>query len=99
MASSLACQEWSVYMKPVFLAKAMALFVTIIVTSTLVMAQTKKGNDGIPGPKFITMGSVATVPRTSKTIPHWTSSFTTDGVVFPFTMVGTNPATSNAATV
>ena len=72
------------------------LLVTTSLTSA-VFAQKQSANDGIPGPKFITVGS-ATVPRTSRTVPHWTSSFTTDGVVYPFTMVGTNPATSNAST-
>jgi hypothetical protein len=73
------------------------LLITMSVAS-LVFAQSNNGNDGIPGPKFITMGSTA-VPRTSKTIPHWTSSFTTNGVTYPFTMVGTDPATSSATTL
>jgi hypothetical protein len=76
----------------------MSAFCLITVSSaSLLFAQKKPANDGIPGPKFITEGSVA-VPRTSKTVPHWTSSFTTDGVVYPYTMVGTNPATSAATT-
>lgn len=51
----------------------------------------------LSGPMFTTKGSV-TVPRTANTVPHWTSSFTTDGVVYPFTMVGTDPASSGATT-
>src|SRR5512142_2715481 len=62
----------------------------------ITFAQAK--DDRVAGPQFITEGSV-TVPRTANTIPHWTSSFTTDGVVYPYTMVGTNPATSAATTV
>jgi hypothetical protein len=47
-------------------------------------------------PKFTSEGG-ATPFRTSKTIPYWSSSFTdpTNGVTYPFTMVGTNPFTTN----
>jgi hypothetical protein len=55
-------------------------------------------DDGVGTPKFVTSTNVITVPRTTNTIPHWTSSFTFQGTVFPFTMVGTNPATSNVTT-
>ena len=78
--------------------RTICAFVCMICLALPAFAQNAKGNDGIPGPKFITLGSVA-VPRTNNTVPHWTSSFTTDGVTYPFTMVGTNPATSNATTV
>ena len=43
-------------------------------------------------PKFTSDGG-ATPFRTAKTIPYWSSSFTdpTNGVTYPYTMVGTNP--------
>jgi len=34
----------------------------------------------------------------SSTVPNWSSSFTSGGTTFPFTMVGTNPATTNTTT-
>ena len=44
----------------------------------------------------------AALPRSApaKTIPYWSSSFTdpTNGVTYPYTMVGTNPFTTNAST-
>lgn len=50
-------------------------------------------------PMFTTDGG-ATPFRTSKTIPYWSSSFTdpTNGVTYPYTMVGTNAFTSTAQT-
>src|SRR3954470_10423699 len=50
-------------------------------------------------PKFTSDGG-ATPFRTAKTIPYWSSSFTdpTNGVTYPYTMVGTNPFTTNAST-
>jgi hypothetical protein len=34
----------------------------------------------------------------SATVTHWSSSFTSGGVTYPFTMVGTNPATTDTTT-
>lgn len=50
-------------------------------------------------PKFISEGG-ATPFRTANTIPYWSSSFTdpTNGVTYPYTMVGTNPFTGNGQT-
>lgn len=76
-------------------SRLLGLSLVVAAASSIMFAQQ---NGKVPGPKFITEGAV-TVPRTANTIPHWTSSFTTDGVVYPFTMVGTNPATSTASTV
>jgi hypothetical protein len=36
--------------------------------------------------------------RTTNTIPYWSSSFTFNGTTFPFTMVGTNPFTTDSST-
>jgi hypothetical protein len=48
--------------------------------------------DATAKPKFISEGG-ATPFRTSKTVPYWSSSFTdpTNGVTYPYTMVGTTP--------
>ena len=40
------------------------------------VAQSDSQNDKFGTPKFATDLSVTTVPATSKTVPHWTSSFT-----------------------
>jgi hypothetical protein len=36
--------------------------------------------------------------RTTNTIPYWSSSFTFHGTTFPFSMVGTNPSTTDTTT-
>ena len=48
-------------------------------------------------PRFTTDGG-ATPFRTSKTIPYWSSTFTdpTNGVTYPYTMVGTNAFSSTS---
>jgi hypothetical protein len=55
--------------------------------------------DATAKPLFTTDGGV-TPFRTSKTIDYWSSSFTdpTNGVTYPYTMVGTNPFTGNGQT-
>jgi hypothetical protein len=44
-------------------------------------------------PKFTTEGSAPFGFRTSNTVPYWSSSFTFDGKIYPYTMVGTAPTT------
>ena len=55
--------------------------------------------DATATPKFTSEGG-ATPFRTTKTIPYWSSTFTdpTNGVTYPYTMVGTNPFSGNAQT-
>jgi hypothetical protein len=55
--------------------------------------------DATAKPKFTTEGGTSSF-RTAKTIPYWSSSFTdpTNGVTYPYTMVGTNPFTGNDQT-
>jgi len=72
--------------------------IVCLFTATYSVSQNKFKDDGIGSPRFTTIGGVSTVPRTSKTIPHWSSSFTTAGVTYPFTMVGTDPSTTNVTT-
>jgi hypothetical protein len=43
--------------------------------------------------------NVDRVEPSAHTIPFWTSSFTYNGVTYPYRMVGTDPATSNSTTV
>ena len=71
----------------------------ILLVSRNAAAQSNSKTDGVGNPMFRTESSVTTVPATSKTVPHWTSSFTYQGVTYPFTMVGTDPATSNSETI
>ena len=63
------------------------------------MAYTAEQFDATAKPKFTTEGG-ARPSRTTKTIPYWSASFTdpTNGVTYPYTMVGTNPFTGNART-
>jgi len=68
----------------------------ILLVSRNAAAQSNSQTDGVGNPMFRTDSSVTTVPATSKTVPHWTSSFTYHGVTYPFTMVGTDPAASNS---
>jgi len=70
----------------------------ILLVSANAAAQSNPQTDGVGNPMFRTDSSVTTVPATSKTVPHWTSSFTYKGVTYPFTMVGTDPATSDSET-
>ena len=51
-------------------------------------------------PKFEEQGGAKPL-RTSRTIPYWSSSFTdpTNGVTYPFTMVGADPRTGASTTV
>ena len=50
--------------------------------------------------RFKTDQSVGMVPKGARTIPHWSSSFTFGGQVFPYTMVGTSPfSTTNTTTI
>lgn len=46
-------------------------------------------------PQFTTNGGVVPL-RTARTVPYWSSSYTdpTNGLTYPFTMIGTNPSTS-----
>jgi hypothetical protein len=55
--------------------------------------------DATAKPMFTTVGGV-TQFRTSKTVDYWSSTFTdpTNGVTYPYTMVGTNPFTGNGQT-
>ena len=71
----------------------------ILLVSRNAAAQSNSKTDGVGDPMFRTESSVTMVPATSKTVPHWTSSFTYQGVTYPFTMVGTDPATSNSETI
>lgn len=55
------------------------------------------GGDGLGLPQFLTQSSGGT-PNSPVTIPTWSSSFTYNGVSYPFSMVGTDPSLGSATT-
>ena len=78
-------------LKTVVVVVCLLLFVVPVVS----FAQ----SDNVGTPQFTTESTLTTVPASSKTVPHWTSSFTYQGVTYPFTMVGTNPSSNSTTTV
>src|SRR5262249_6347797 len=48
---------------------------------------------------YAVFSNVDKVEPSAHTIPFWTSSFTYNGVVYPYRMVGTDPANSNSTTL
>jgi hypothetical protein len=88
----------------------LALGLAVAIAAVLVTTAAAGGGTGTAILPVIQKGSIGT-PRfeegpgvsdfqTSNTVPFWSSSFTdpTNGVTYPFTMVGTNPATSPTKT-
>ncbi len=75
------------------------LLMFALVAPLVCSAQSNAQSDNIGSPKFTTESSVTPVLATSKTVPHWTSSFVYKGVTYPYTMVGTNPASNSTTTV
>jgi len=63
-------------------------------------AHAASADDGIGAPQFITDGGVSNFSANANTIQYWRSSFTdpTNGVTYPYTMVGTNPYTGDVTT-
>lgn len=57
-------------------------------------------DDGYGTPTFTTGDSVPAGLRTTRTIPYWSSAFTdpTNGVTYPYTMVGTDPRAGDVST-
>ncbi len=57
--------------------------------------------DGIGTAQFTTDQSVSNFSATARTVPYWRSAFTdpTNGITYPFTMVGTDPSAGDASTV
>ena len=70
---------------------SLCVLTLILLVSANAAAQSNPQTDGVVNPMFKTDSSVTTVP-------HWISSFTYQGVTYPFTMVGTDPATSDSET-
>jgi hypothetical protein len=50
-------------------------------------------------PASTTVGSLTNGLRTTNTVPVWASSFTSSGITYPYTMVGTAPASNTTTTV
>ena len=80
------------------LGKSVTLLTLTLIISANAAGQTNPKTDGVGTPMFTTESLVTTVPASGNTVPHWTSSFTYQGVTYPFTMVGTNPADGDATT-
>lgn len=74
-----------------------ALFAVLLLSglSTL-RASASTGSDGIGSPQFGNEPVGTSVQHTATTIPYWSSSFTSNGTTYPYTMVGTNPAAGSA---
>lgn len=53
--------------------------------------------DGIGSPQFAKESLNTSVQHSATTIPNWSSSFTYNGTTYPYTMVGTNPASGSAS--
>lgn len=64
-------------------------------------AASSGGGDGIGTGKYLTEGGAGTISSSAVTIPNWGSSFTdpTNGVTYPYSMVGANPASNSSTTV
>src|SRR5262249_38584785 len=78
---------------------AMLLCACFFVPAAALAQNSNFPDDGVGTPQFTASTNVTgAVPATTNTVPHWTSSFTFSETVFPFTMVGTNPATSSITT-
>jgi hypothetical protein len=50
------------------------------------------------GTPTVAPGALTAAPPTDNTVPHWSSAFTSSQVTYPFSMVGTNPASGSATT-
>ncbi len=78
-----------------------AVMVVIFATSSWISALAQSSNsptdDGIGKPMFAAE-ALTPIPRTTNTVPHWTSAFTYSQVSYPFTMVGTNPVSGSVTT-
>ncbi|HEX8732994.1 MAG TPA: hypothetical protein VF725_13155 [Ktedonobacterales bacterium] len=59
------------------------------------------GGDGIGTAKYLTAGAAGTVSPNAITIANWGASFTdpTNGVTYPYSMVGADPASNSSTTV
>lgn len=79
-------------------AAAAVLFVGL--SGLPVPAQDVTLGDGIGTPHFTTTGGVTNFSASATTIPYFRSSFTdpTNGVTYPYTMVGTDPAKGDRTT-
>ena len=57
-------------------------------------------DDGVGTPTFITGDSAPPGLQTTRTIPYWSRTFIdpTNGVTYPYTMVGTDPYTTDTTT-
>jgi hypothetical protein len=83
-----------------------ALIVSLLLTALTILlpcaalAQASSGGDGIGTAKFSTDQQATNFSAKATTIPYFRSSFTdpTNGVTYPFTMVGTDPSKGDVST-
>jgi hypothetical protein len=71
-----------------------------LVRAASAQAPASTAGDGIGSPRFATDQSVTNFSANANTIPYFRSQFTdpTNGVTYPYTMVGTNPTSGDAST-
>ena len=74
-------------------------FVGLLALATSCCANLALAQDDPPDrPMFARILNANPVPAAASTLPEWNGSFTYLGTNYPFSMVGTNPSTTNTAT-
>jgi hypothetical protein len=79
-----------------------ALLACVVALACTAVAAAGNGTTTQPAgdqPHFTTEGSAPFGFRSANTIPYWSSSFTTDGITYPYTMVGTPPSSGKTTTI
>ena len=90
----------------IFVLASSAAIVAIVATSFALLfthaatpahAAAGGNSDGLGTPQYLTEAPSGTISSTANTIPNWGSSFTdpTNGVTYPYSMVGSNPASNS----
>lgn len=99
----MAHRRWSLWTKLGLAASLTALLALPLVSMGGAGAQTTSSpagtvaGDGIGAPQFATVAP-GSAPNNPVTIPYWSSSFSYQGVTYPYTMVGTDPSLGSATT-
>src|SRR5438309_134732 len=73
--------------------------IVVLVTAGLAAAGTGATQPAGDQPHFTTDGSAPFGFRSANTVPNWTSTFTTDGTTYTYTMVGTPPSSNKTTTI
>src|SRR5258707_10830238 len=80
------------------LVALLSLLTLILVMPAISVAQSDSDADKFVTPMFTTDSSITTVPETSKTVPHWTSSLLYNEVMVPSRSVCSNASSHNSST-